>query len=80
MTDNTFVTNGYAGPEYFCDRVGSNPGYTKDERYYDLAGSLIGRINKGTIYDRSGSTIGRVKGVPSNVAALIFLYNMYGLR
>lgn len=21
MTDNPFVTNGYAGPEYFCDRV-----------------------------------------------------------
>ena len=21
MTENPFVTNGYAGPEYFCDRV-----------------------------------------------------------
>jgi hypothetical protein len=21
MIDNPFVTNGYAGPEYFCDRV-----------------------------------------------------------
>ncbi len=21
MMDNPFVTNGYAGPEYFCDRV-----------------------------------------------------------
>ena len=21
MTDNPFVTNGYAGPQYFCDRV-----------------------------------------------------------
>ena len=21
MTDNPFVTNGYAGPAYFCDRV-----------------------------------------------------------
>ncbi len=24
MTDNPFVTNGYAGPQYFCDRVEEN--------------------------------------------------------
>ena len=72
--DRSGSFKGYIKDGRFYDHSGSLVGSTRNGHYYDRAGSLVGRISGGMVYDSTGSMIGRVKGVPDDVAALIFFF------
>lgn len=78
--DHTGWYLGCENGDRYYDRSGTLVGYCSGKRYYDHTGYYIGSVENGYVYDRTGTRIGQYSKVPSQVVALVYLFELFECR